>query len=212
MPVASVSSQPSRMPRHALCIALVVLVWLALYVPGIWSPPLLDDADSVHAEAAREMMLRHDWSTLYVNGLRYLEKAPLLYWGMAASYEVFGATDWAARLPLALGVLALLLATYAIGRHHFDAAAGLYAALALGLSFGPYIYTRILIPDILVALWLTLGLHCFLVGLAPADGAASIAAYPPQAIAPYPSSSRAHRGSPAGDWPSPPRSTCSPRG
>ena len=73
--------------RHALCVVLIVLLWLALYVPGLWSPPLLDDADSVHAEAAREMMLRHDWSTLYINGLRYLEKAPLLYWGMAASYS-----------------------------------------------------------------------------------------------------------------------------
>jgi 4-amino-4-deoxy-L-arabinose transferase-like glycosyltransferase len=162
---SSVSSEPSRAPRHALCAALIVLLWLALYLPGLWSPPLLDDADSVHAEAAREMMLRHDWSTLYVNGLRYLEKAPLLYWSMAASYSVFGTTDRAARIPLALGVLALLLATYAIGRHHFDAQAGLYAALALGLSFGPYIYTRILIPDILVALWLTIGLHCFLLGL-----------------------------------------------
>ena len=174
----SLSPEPTPAPRHALCVALVVLLWLVLYLPGLWTPPLLDDADSVHAEAAREMMLRHDWSTPYVNGLRYLEKAPLLYWGMAASYELFGATDWAARLPLALGVLALLLATYAIGRRHFDEAAGLYAALALGLSFGPYIYTRILIPDILVALWLTLGLHCFLLGLAPAAGAESVAAYP----------------------------------
>jgi len=162
---SSVLSEPSRAPRHALCVALIVLLWLALYVPGLWSPPLLDDADSVHAEAAREMMLRHDWSTLYVNGLRYLEKAPLLYWSIAASYSVFGVTDWAARLPLALGVLALLLATYSIGRHHFDTQAGLYAALALGLSFGPYIFTRILIPDILVALWLTIGLHCFLLTL-----------------------------------------------
>lgn len=172
------SREPSRAPSHALCVAVIMFLWLALYVPGLWSPPLLDDADSVHAEAAREMMLRHDWSTLYVNGLRYLEKAPLLYWSMAASYELFGATDWAARLPLVLAVLALLLATYFIGRHHFDQQAGLYAALALGLSFGPYIYTRILIPDILVALWLTLGLHCFLLTLAPAAGAASVAAYP----------------------------------
>ena len=162
------SSEPSRLLRPTVCVALVVLVWLALYLPGLWSPPLLDDADSVHAEAAREMMLRHDWSTLYIDGLRYLEKAPLLYWGMAASYELFGATDWAARLPLALAMLALLLATFAIGHFHFDAAAGLYAALALGLSFGPYLYTRILIPDILVALWLTLGLHCFLLTLGQA--------------------------------------------
>jgi 4-amino-4-deoxy-L-arabinose transferase-like glycosyltransferase len=147
-------------PRAA--VALIVLLWAALYLSALWTPPLLDDADSVHAEAAREMMLRHDWSTLYINGLRYLEKAPLLYWGMAASYQVFGVHDWAARIPLALGMLALMLACYAVGRHHFDDAAGLYAALALGLSFGPYIYTRILIPDILVALWITLGLHCFL--------------------------------------------------
>jgi 4-amino-4-deoxy-L-arabinose transferase-like glycosyltransferase len=149
----------------ATSVAFILLLWAALYLPGLWSPPLLDDADSVHAEAAREMMLRHDWSTLYVNGLRYLEKAPLLYWAMAASYELFGVSDWAARLPLALGVLALLLACYAIGRHHFDEQAGLFTALALGLSFGPYIYTRILIPDILVALWLTIGLHCFLLTL-----------------------------------------------
>ncbi len=164
---SAVARPPIRLSRTGtvLSVAVIVLLWFTLYVPGIWSPPLLDDADSVHAEAAREMMLRHDWSTLYVNGLRYLEKAPLMYWAMAASYELFGVHDWSARLPLALGVLALLLACYAIGRRHFDDQAGLFAALALALSFGPYIYTRILIPDILVALWLTLGLHCFLVTL-----------------------------------------------
>ena len=136
------SSPESRLPAFTTknSVALIVLLWLLLYVPGLWSPPLLDDADSVHAEAAREMMLRHDWSTLYVNGLRYLEKAPLLYWSMAASYEVFGTTDWAARVPLAVGVLALLLSTFFIGRNHFSTAAGYYAALVLGLSFGPYIY------------------------------------------------------------------------
>ena len=152
-------------PSSTACVALIFLLWLVLYVPGVWSPPLFDDADSVHAEAAREMMLRHDWSTLYINGLRYLEKAPLLYWAIAASYKIFGATDWAARLPLALAVLTLLLATFYVGRHHFDRVTGLYAAVGPGLCFGLYIYTRILIPDVLVALWLMLGLHCFLLTL-----------------------------------------------
>jgi 4-amino-4-deoxy-L-arabinose transferase-like glycosyltransferase len=87
-----------------------------VYVPGLFSPPLLDDADSIHAEAAREVIVRHDWTTLYIDGVRYLEKAPLMYWGMAASYTVFGVSDWAARLPLALGVLALLLTTYSLGK------------------------------------------------------------------------------------------------
>ena len=46
----------------------------------------------MHAEVAREMVSRHDWTTLYANGIRYLEKAPLLYWSMAASFRLFGAS------------------------------------------------------------------------------------------------------------------------
>lgn len=140
----------------------ITLLWLVIYVPGLFRPPLLDDADSVHAEAAREMVLRHDWVTLYANGIRYLEKAPLMYWGMAASFGLFGVSEWAARLPLALGTLLTLLAVYALGRRAFGGRAGLYAAVILATGFGPYVFTRILIPDLLVALWLALSFYFFL--------------------------------------------------
>jgi 4-amino-4-deoxy-L-arabinose transferase-like glycosyltransferase len=140
----------------------IVLLWGIVYIPGLFSPPLLDDADSIHAEAARELIVRHDWTTLYIDGVRYLEKAPLMYWGMAASYTVFGTTDWAARLPLALGVLALLLATYSLGKRTLGERAGFWAAVVLAVSVGPYIFTRFIIPDLLVGLWLTLGLDFFL--------------------------------------------------
>ena len=77
----------------------------------------MDDADTVHAEAAREMVETGDWVTLKINGgFRYLEKAPLMYWCVAASYKIFGVHDWSARLPIALGMLALLLVVYRIGR------------------------------------------------------------------------------------------------
>jgi 4-amino-4-deoxy-L-arabinose transferase-like glycosyltransferase len=140
----------------------IVLLWAIVYVPGLFSPPLLDDADSVHAEAAREMLVRHEWTTLYIDGIRYLEKAPLLYWGMEASYHVFGVRDWAARLPLILAELALLLATYALGKRAFGERAGFWAAVVMTLSIGPYLFTRILIPDMLIPLWLTLGFGFFL--------------------------------------------------
>lgn len=139
-----------------------MLLWAVVSIPGLFSPPLLDDADSIHAEAARELIVRHDWTTLYLDGVRFLEKAPLMYWGMAASYTVFGAKDWAARLPLGLGVLALLLATYSLGKRTLGERAGFWAAVVLAVSIGPYIFTRILIPDILVGLWLTLGFDFFL--------------------------------------------------
>jgi 4-amino-4-deoxy-L-arabinose transferase-like glycosyltransferase len=162
-PAAASSVSPeifgSSHRRHWL---LIVLLWAIVYIPGLFTPPLLDDADSVHAEAAREMVVRHDWSTLYIDGIRYLEKAPLLYWGIGTSYEVFGVKDWAARLPLILGLLVLLLETYSLGKRTMGERAGFWAAVVLTVSIGPYLFTRILIPDMLIALWLTLGLDFFL--------------------------------------------------
>jgi 4-amino-4-deoxy-L-arabinose transferase-like glycosyltransferase len=153
----------SRVPaRTPVYLGALFLLWLAVYGVALFQPPLMDDADSVHAEAAREILVRHDWVTLHANGIRYLEKAPLLYWTIAASFRIFGIHDWSARLPLALGVLALLWAVYFLGRRVFGEKAGFYAALASGLSFGPFIFTRFLIPDILVGLWLILSLDFFL--------------------------------------------------
>jgi 4-amino-4-deoxy-L-arabinose transferase-like glycosyltransferase len=146
-------------------ILSIIGLWALLYLPGLFRPALLDDADSVHAEAAREMLLRHDWVTLYIDGIRYLEKAPLMYWSIAGSFKLFGVNEWSARLPLALGMLALLLVAFWIAKKIFGEYAGFCAAAILATSFGPYIFTRILIPDILVTLWLTLAMGFFLESL-----------------------------------------------
>ncbi len=154
-------------------IAILVLAWLTLYLSGIFSPGLLDDVDSIYIEIAREMLHRHDFVTPYINGIRFFDKPPLMYWMAAASMRLFGEYDWAARLPLALAVLALLLSVYALGIRLFRAVsptahpdrAGLYAALALATGIGPYLFTRFYIPDILLALWMTLAVHLFLIAL-----------------------------------------------
>jgi 4-amino-4-deoxy-L-arabinose transferase-like glycosyltransferase len=142
---------------------IIVALWFFLYSTfALLAPPLLDDADSVHSEVAREMLLRHDWTTLYANGIRYLEKAPLLYWSMAASMKAFGVNTSAARFPLALTVLALALALESFARRAFQSTrAGLYAAIILLSSFGIFIFTRITIPDAMVCLWLTLAILCY---------------------------------------------------
>ena len=175
MPPAT-PSRPIARPRSTLLT--ILLLWLAFYSTfTLVTPALLDDADSVHAEVAREMLLRHDHVTLYANGIRYLEKAPLLYWSMAAVMRVFqllGATTpralaIAARIPLALSILALALLVEALARRIFhnpnrpEAAtrAGLYAALILLSSFGIFLFTRILIPDAAVCLFTTLALYAF---------------------------------------------------
>ncbi len=131
---------------------VLLLCWAIFYCTfTLFTPALLDDADSVHAEVAREMLVRHDWVTLYANGIRYLEKAPLYYWSMAASYKLFGISAAASRVPLALGVLLLALMLEELARRAFRSNhAGLYAGLITLSSFGIFIFSRINIPDILV--------------------------------------------------------------
>jgi len=160
------AGQPNRLFADWRILALVLVVlWLAIYMVGLSHPALLDDADTVHAEAAREMLQRHDWVTLYVNGARYLEKAPLMYWSVAISYKVFGISEWSTRFPLMLGVLAMILATYGMGRWAFGSEGGLDAGLVLATALGPFLFTRFLIPDVLVGLWLTLTFWLFLESL-----------------------------------------------
>jgi 4-amino-4-deoxy-L-arabinose transferase-like glycosyltransferase len=154
-------------------IVLLFLAWFLLQFSGLFSPGLLDDVDSIYIEIAREMLQRHDFVTPYINGIRFFDKPPLMYWMAAGSMHLFGIHDWAARLPLALGVLALLLSVYALGNRLFrDVApsthpdrAGFYAALAVATGIGPYLYTRFYIPDILIALWMTLAVHLFLIAM-----------------------------------------------
>lgn len=161
----SISARMNRPRREwdwRVSVLLLVALWGVIYLSGIARPALLDDVDTVHAEAAREMVLRHDWVTLYTDGFRYLEKAPVMYWGMAASYEIFGVNTWSTRLPLLLGVLGLILATYYLGRYVYGEKGGLLAGVVLATSLGLYVYTRFLIPEVLVTLWLTIGYFLFL--------------------------------------------------
>ena len=194
-------TQPTQIPHRwrSSSIALIVSFWAILQIGGLFSPGLLDDVDSIYIQVAREMLQRHDFVTPTIDGIRFFDKPPLLYWMAASSMHLFGIHDWAARLPLALGVLALLLSVYALGIRFYYASsptspsslgapfirgsiadgwdaklsqfdvptdrAGLYAALAMATCLGPYIYTRFYIPDILIALWMTLAVHFFLIAL-----------------------------------------------
>lgn len=172
--ISSPGTRPARERAwRPSSILLLVLFWLVLQIGGLFSPGLLDDVDSVYTEIAREMLARHDFVTPFVDGIRFFDKPPLMYWMAAASMRIFGPHDWAARLPLALGVLALFFAVYALGIRFFRAVSppeapdrgGLYAALATGVSLGAYLYTRFYIPDILLALWMTLSVHLFLLAM-----------------------------------------------
>lgn len=149
----------------------IAAVFVAVYFGSMFSPALLDDADSTHAEAAREMLVSGDYITLHVNGVRYLEKAPLPYWLVAFCFRIFGINEFAARLPMAFSVLLLGLLGLVWGRRAFGERAAIYAALFVYTSAGVFLFTRVMIPDVLLSLLIAASLYFFLIALEP-DGQA----------------------------------------
>ncbi|MGC1223804.1 MAG: glycosyltransferase family 39 protein [Candidatus Sulfotelmatobacter sp.] len=145
----------------------LAVVFLAVYIGSMFTPGLLDDADSTHAEAAREMVVTGDYVTLHINGVRYLEKPPLPYWLVAICYKVLGVNEFSTRLPMVLSVLLLGVLAFCWGRRAFGERAGIYAGLFVYTSAGVYLFTRVLIPDVLLSLLIAAAMYFFITALEP---------------------------------------------
>ncbi|MGA2438125.1 MAG: glycosyltransferase family 39 protein [Acidobacteriaceae bacterium] len=169
------SAEPATTPhaaaqsRHARVLSLLTALWLILFFASLFAPPVLDDADGTHANAARQMALSGDWVTLRVNNVRYLEKAPLPYWIVAVSLRLVGVNAFAAHLTQALCVLLLMLLGVRWARQSFGERAALYTGLGVLTSAGVFLFTRVFIPDVLLSLLLAAALYCLLQSLAPAQ-------------------------------------------
>jgi len=140
-----------------------VLVAAAIYLGCAVSPPsLMDDVDAVQAQIARNMLASGDWVTARLDGVAYLEKAPLVYWLIAGCYKIFGVHDWVARLPFAFSSIALAWLTTAMGIWAFGKRAGFYAGLCISTCIGLFLFTRILIPDVMLTFTVALAMWAIL--------------------------------------------------
>jgi 4-amino-4-deoxy-L-arabinose transferase-like glycosyltransferase len=149
-------------PRFRYYLA-VILFATAVYIGCMISPPsLMDDVDAVQAQIARTMLTSGDWVTARLDGVVYMEKAPLIYWMMAVSYTIFGVHDWSARIPVVLSSIGLAWITAAFGMWAFGRRAGFYAGLCISTCVGLFLFTRIQIPDVMVAAAMALSMWSFL--------------------------------------------------
>jgi Dolichyl-phosphate-mannose-protein mannosyltransferase len=127
------------------------------------SPPSLqDDVDAVQAQIARNMLTSGNWVTARLDGVTYLEKSPLIYWLIAISYKIFAVHDWAARIPVVLSCIGLAWLTAAFGMWAFGKRAGFYAGLCMATCVGLWLFTRILIPDVMLTFTVALAMWAFL--------------------------------------------------
>ena len=119
-----------RLCGAGVAVLLVVALAAALLAPGLGRAPFDDPGEGQHAEIAREM-LGGSWLTLRLNGVRYFDKPPLLYWLTAISFSLFGLTEGAARLAPLLGALLAVCATAVLGVRLLGPTGGALAGLAL---------------------------------------------------------------------------------
>ena len=153
---------PASTPRRSTALTILFGLWLVIFFASLFRPPLLDDADATHAQAARHIALTGDFVTLHVDGIRYLEKAPLPYWLDALSFRIFGFNTFAAHFPQAIAVFLLALLGFYWASRAFDNRTAFYTGLGVLTSVGVFLFTRIYIPEVLLTLFLCTSLYCLL--------------------------------------------------
>ena len=159
--------EPPALPppptRHALFAILVALTAL-LHVGTIGSGDLYSETEGQYAGAAREMVETHQWLLPTNDGIPRLQKPPLLYWLIIVSFKLFGINAAAARLPIAIAVVASVGLTFLIGEKLTDYWRGFIAGL-IYLSFcGTFLLARIVMPEPLVGAFIAGAIFCGVCG------------------------------------------------
>ncbi|HEY9125487.1 MAG TPA: glycosyltransferase family 39 protein [Acidobacteriaceae bacterium] len=158
--------RPQRVSYTAEIWTLFAIVFAAIYLCSLFTPPLLDDVDASHAQAAQYIAHTGDWISPRIDGIRYIEKPPLPYWIVAGIYRVTGAENaFTTHLPDALAILGLAWLAWLWADRAWGQRAGLYAGLGVLTSVGPFLFTRFIIPEAILGFFLLAALYCLLTGL-----------------------------------------------
>jgi len=142
---------------------LLLALGALLLFPLLGKGGLTDPDESAYAESVREMARHHDWLVPQLYGQPILHKPILIYWVLGASFRLLGQSELAARLPSVLAALALLLVVWRLGRlvHRNDDAA-LVGSLVLACSLEFVLMGRAAVTDMILTLWCTLAVLCYL--------------------------------------------------
>jgi 4-amino-4-deoxy-L-arabinose transferase-like glycosyltransferase len=70
--ILEIQTHPRQGPSTLTAWLILAAIFAAVQLGSLFTPPLLDDADASHAQAAQHMAESGDWVTLKVDGIRYL--------------------------------------------------------------------------------------------------------------------------------------------
>ncbi len=126
---------PGSSDNRLLWIAIAAAFAARFLLLGAF--PLMDPTESRYAEIARQMFVLGDWVTPWIApGEPFWGKPPLSFWMTAGSFQLFGVSDFAARLPhwVGGGLVAWLVWNWLALRSRRE------AALAVALLAGSLLF------------------------------------------------------------------------
>jgi 4-amino-4-deoxy-L-arabinose transferase-like glycosyltransferase len=150
---------PARVP--ALVAWGFACAIVLTYCGTIGRLPLAEPDEPRYAEIPREMIELGDWVTPRLNYVKYFEKPPLLYWLTAINFQLFGTSEFVARLwPAACGVAGIGMA-FLLGRSMYGPWVGAVAAAVLAATPFHFALSQYLILDMPLSTLMTVALGGF---------------------------------------------------
>ena len=159
--------EPAALPppptRHALFLIVIALAALVHFGTIHWGD-LYSETEGQYAAAAREMLQNGQYLLPTNDSIPRLQKPPLLYWLIVASYQLFGVNAAAARVPIALSVVVTVALTFVIGERLANYWRGFAASLIYLTLSGTFILARIVMPEPLFSALIAGAIYCGLAG------------------------------------------------
>lgn len=148
----------SARPMRAM--AALLLLCLALYLPGFSTLAVTDRDEGRYSQASTQMLETGDLIDIRLQEEPRYKKPIGIYWLQAASTAVFGDMQdrhiWTYRIPSLLGAILAVLATWWAGRPVFGRRAALLGAALFAACVGMAIEARIAKTDAVLILCVVL--------------------------------------------------------
>ncbi len=156
----------TKQSRRLALISLLILLILSFSWQGmrsIWQP------DEGYYSGIAMSMIEHD--TLVVPYLGeheiFLDKPPLIYWGIIGGMKLFGTSEFGVRVFHGLSFFITCIFTGLLAADMFKKRViGIFAALIYATMTVPFSVSNFVTPDTLLVLWTTAAMYCFWKSLA----------------------------------------------
>ena len=100
-----------KKPRLCWLISVMWLLVISIiaFLVNLGSIGLMDKTEALYVEVAHQVFLTNDWISPDWNGDYFYSYPVGGYWLMALSFKIFGVSEWAARLPIAISAIAVVV-------------------------------------------------------------------------------------------------------